>query len=310
MKNIFLVCFALCLVQCSFNRTLEPIGPAACPSEHFAVVDPFVFEDAVTSNTAQLDLIASHAVISASFNEVINYKVSVKGVTSGAEYFYFGRSNRVDLHWYGNSTNGKYFKQGETLTCKLTNICKQEPLGTGQMTLLTVVGFNAGFGLKVINFEDVPAVVVNTSLSITATTMTPSSPGYMPSPQGGNYRHYEGTSANLTWYFGNQEITGINYTSLGTDPTRVYLNFFAKGDPNSQCFMDIYERVQSSLLRRKFPANVSDQWKLYSVKLSDIGIINPSEITNFMITLQSATTQDKSAAIDVDLIIFTFDKPF
>ena len=71
---------------------------------------------------------------------------------------------------------------------------------------------------------------------------------------------YTSTSPKLTWRFGSQGFGGLTYANLGTDPTRVYLNFFAKGKSNSQCEIDLYETVNGPKLRRKFAANVSGSW--------------------------------------------------
>ena len=39
---------------------------------------------------------------------------------------------------------------------------------------------------------------------------------------------YTSTSPKLTWRFGSQGFGGLTYANLGTDPTRVYLNFFCE----------------------------------------------------------------------------------
>ncbi|MDB5274841.1 MAG: hypothetical protein JWO58_3208, partial [Chitinophagaceae bacterium] len=66
------------------------------------------------------------------------------------------------------------------------------------------------------------------------------------------------------------------------------------------------EKVYGATLKRKFLANVGSDWKLFSVKLSDIGIINPAGITIVSMDVGAATHQDTSAELEVDLVMFTF----
>ena len=320
MKYLFLLTFSLILFQCSCKRTTDTLGPDACPSANFKVLSPLVIKDNASSSETSLDLSASYAKISAAFNEVITYKLIVTGQTSGAVYEYNGKSATIALSWYGNSTNGKYFKKGELLVYTLTNICKAESIGSGQIMLSTIIGYN-GFGFKVVNFEESPALAMAqygdfaAGACAASMKMTPASPGYEESPQGGNYYRFSSSCTNAasgkSWYFGGADFTGVNFAALGTDPTRVYLNFFAKGQSNSQAQMIFKETLYGSDLTRKFLANVSPgAWTLYSVKLSDIGILDPSKISTLSFNLGAAAYQDVSASVDLDLVIFTFDKPF
>lgn len=319
MKKILVVLLGFLLVQSACKRSSDVLGPAACPSESFAVTAPLEVKDNASSSTTNLNLSTSYANITASFNEVISYRLTLVGQTSDAKFVLDGKGNAIAYAWYGNSTNGKYFKQGEVVSYKLTNLCKTEPLGMGQITITTIIGYN-GFGLKLANFEDGPATSSYgdcfAGVCAASGLKTPADPDYTTaSPQGGNYFHYEASCTNnpsgVAWYFGGMDFNGVNYTSLGTDPSRVYLNFFAKGQANSQAQFIIKETLYGSTLSRKFLANVSDNgWTLYSVKLSDIGVIDPSKITTVSFNLGAAAFQDASAVVDLDLVLFTLDKPF
>jgi hypothetical protein len=320
--TIVLTAISLVLVQFKCSRTSDIIGPDACPKSNTPIVNPFVLKNNSNSSTTELDLVTSFAKITATFSENISYKLVIKGQPSGAEYILESAGLSIDLDWYGTSTNGTYFEKNDVLQYKLTNLCIAEPLAQGSINLTTNLSY-AGFGLKVVNFEDSPAVTVAGSGAWLAGAcadgklMTPATAGYMPSPQGGNYFQYKANCPAaplaVSWYFGEQTFTGIasQFPTLGTDPTKVYLNFFAKGKANSQAQMIITEDLGGAGLTRKFLANVSpDQWKLYSVKLSDIGVINPSKISSLALNLGAAAFQDSSCQVDLDLVIFTFDKPF
>jgi hypothetical protein len=332
MKNIIiglLVLVSLVQFGCSCKRTDDIIGPSACPSDTFAVKSGLTVMDNASSSS-NLNFASSYTKIGASFNETITYRLSITAIPSGAIYVYEGKGSSLAINWYGSSTNGKYFKQGDGLTISLTNLCKSEPLGTTTATITTIVGY-AGFGYKTVNFDESPAIYSYpfgygdiAAPYGSGRLMIPASAGYKPSPQGGNYYKFRADSVsvntfkdpsgkNITWYFGGADLfisTPVQFSSLGADPTKVYLNFFARGQANSQAQMIIDEKANGINLRRKFLANVGSEWTLYSVKLSDIGIINPSGITSFSFNLGGALRQDSSAEVDLDLVIFTLDKPF
>jgi hypothetical protein len=322
--------FSLFMTSCKCSRTSEIVGPAACPSDNFSY-SPLLVKDHASSDILSLDLENSYADISISFNESISYVFIITGKTSGAIFKLNGNGNAINYKWYGNSTNGKYFEAGETLSYSLTNICKQEALAQGQIVLNSLISYS-GFGIKVVNYENDPGVSFANYGEVfdcppydtdpatvygNSHVMTSGDGGYMASPQGGNYFHYEalatiGDSGDGTgWYFGGTDFGGINYASLGTDPSNVYLNFYGKGKANSQILMQVYETAHGISLKRKFLANVSpDQWTLFSVRLSDIGILDPSKITKLSLNINAASYQDSKAAADLDLVIFTKDKPF
>ncbi len=319
IKILFILSLLL-VVQVACKRSSDILGPAACPTEGFAVIEPFEFKNNANASTTDLNLVNSYAHVTAKFNEEISYKLTINGETSGAQFVFNGKGDIVDYNWYGNSSNGKYFAKNEVLSYKLTSLCRVEPLGSGQITLISVVGYN-GFGVKVANFEETPPVGGGgygdcfSGVCAASSLVTSASSDYMESPQGENYYKFKAScttaASGIAWYFGGRGFDGIDFASMGNDPSRVYLNFFAKGKSNSQCQMIIKELSNATLLNRKFLANVSpEQWILYSVKLSDIGVINPSAIASLDMNLGAAVTQDADAEVDLDLIIFTFDKPF
>jgi len=312
MNKIVFGLLMLATVQFSCSRKSENVGPDICPSENFTY-SALVVKDNANSSTSALDLVSSYANISITFNEVISFTLELKGLTSGAEYIYSGQAASINHNWYGNSTNGVAFVKDEYISYKVTNTCSKEPLRSGQIQLTTIVGYN-GFGLKASNFEDGEVISSFSSAPVWEVGAVQSGdPGYEPSPQGGNY--YSVTAAvpgNPQWYFGGIGFDGLtapDFAALGSDPTRIYLNFYAKGQLNSQAQMVFKESLHGSVLTRIYAATVSTGWQKYSIRLSDMGIIIPSAITGLTVNLGAAMQKDASAHIDLDCVILTYDKP-
>ncbi|MDB5274843.1 MAG: hypothetical protein JWO58_3210 [Chitinophagaceae bacterium] len=318
-KIVGLVLLVGTLVQLSCKRNTDHTTPDLCPSDAFVVTVPFSFQGNV-SGTSNLNLSGNgYAQVGMTFNESIDYKVTISGTLSGAHYVYTGKGSTIDLKWYGNATNGICFQSGDDLMCSVTNLCYKEALGSGALQLTSLISYNAGNWVKGANFEDSPAVSPYPNNTDPRYNTPPdtiifgsSLASSEPSPQGGQYLKIAATSTLPTWYFGGLSFSGFTpalYASLKSDPANVYLNFFAKGTANSQAQFILTEKVYGSILKRKFLASVSSGWKLYSVKLSDIGIINPSGIISSDIDLGSATHMDTSAEVEVDLVLFTFGAP-
>jgi len=312
---ICLVVSSAFILACS--RSSDTIGPAICPSESFVVTQDLVFKDNAGSTTSLDFSGTSYAKITMDFSEAITYKVTISGGTSGAEYLYEGKGSSIDLNWYGNATNGKSFLIGDYLTCKVTNICKSEALGTGAkyLTLNSIISYNVGPWLKCVNYEDVTSFgSYDNSANIPGSTLTKyvvsSGPGYVASPQGGAYLHAEAQCPSNSYYFGGIGVvpSGFDFTSLGTNPDNVYLNVYVRGESNSQCQLIVAETVFGSPLNRKFLATASADWQLHSIKLRDMGIIDPSKIKSIDFNLGTVTPA-QTCSFDTDLILFTFDKP-
>ncbi|HSZ71237.1 MAG TPA: hypothetical protein VK750_01090 [Cytophagaceae bacterium] len=304
------------------KRSTDVIGPAACPSTSFAVLTPAIFKDSASARVDSVNLSTSYALIKAKFNENISYKLTITG-ESGAQYIYNGSGDSVHLHWYGNSSNNIAFSKGEGFSYALTNLCITEPFISGHMGINSIIGLSLvdkSFGLFVNNGENDPANSSSYGPCMTApcnasATMTPTTPGYTASPQGGNYYKYKATCTGgpaTAYYFGGVDYaltTAANFSKLPTDPTRVYLNFYAKGQHNSIAQMIFLETVIGTDIPRTYnKAVVSDQWTLFSVKLSDLGISNPTQLKKLSFNL-GTYFPDTSAEVDLDMVIFTVDKP-
>jgi hypothetical protein len=314
-KTALLFLVVAAFFQCS--RSLDKLGPDACPSDNFSINSPLLVVDHVTTSTTDLNLDNSFADISFSFNEPITYTLKIVGQSSGAEFKLCGKGNSLkNYEWYGNATNSKHFSKGEILSYGLYNVCKNEAISSGQIKLTTNISY-ANYGLHVVSFDPGTTIPANpypnsniAGLTLDYAILNPSSPNYNPALQGSCYAHFKANSPKATWYFGGQTYAGVNYSALNTDPSRVYLNFFAKGASNSQCYILLKENLQGANLDRKYLANVTNEWKLYSVRLSEIGVKDPSAIISLAMALQAATHEDTAVELDLDLITFSLDKPF
>jgi hypothetical protein len=311
-KLLCIACLVLSLVQysCRSVKKTEAIGPDMCPSSSFSAQN-FVFKD--NSSSAQpgtLNLSSSFAVVSMDFTESIAYQLTISA-PSGAKFVYNGNGKAVNVNWYGNSSNGVFFKNGDPLYCSITQLCFKEPLGAGSLVLNTIISYE-GFGFKVTNFEDAGSTYFsfhNTNIANLAFTSATVSSGHSVSPQGGNYLQMTSTSPQSTYYFGGVGFSLSDFTSLGTDPSAIYLNFYAKGTANSQCQLILREMVYGNPVKREYFANVSSDWKLYSVKLADIGVLDPSQLYATEIDLAASTLGIVSTEVDIDLILFTKGAP-
>lgn len=323
MKKIIVIVALVLTAVYACKRSTDMIGPSACPSTNFSVITAATFVDSLTGRTDSLDLSKSYAIIKAKFSENISYKLTITG-DNGGVYEYNGSGDVVNLHWYGTSTNGKPFSNQEGFSYTLTNLCIKDAFISGRMVIKTIVGLSLvdkSFGVFVSNGENEspkyitgygPCLTMGDACNASA-LMTPSSSGYSPSPQGGNYYKYKATCYESSqYYFGGLDYpltTAGAFSKLPTDPSRVYLNFYAKGQHNSIAQMIFLETVIDTDISRTYnKALVGDQWTLFSIKLSDLGIADPTKLKKLSFNLGTFLV-DTSAEVDLDMVIFTVDTP-
>ena len=101
----------------------------------------------------------------------------------------------------------------------------------------------------------------------------------------------------------------INSAVLPANPNDVYINVLTRGSANSQAQFILQEELLGNNLKRKFLVTVGSEWTLSSARLSDIGIIDPTQIKLFDVNLGAATAKANNASVEIDLIIFTEGKP-
>lgn len=318
MKNIIYILLALVMVSFGCSRTVESSGPDICPTEKFDITGLLLVKAVSDNSATQVNLLDDYANISAAFNEVVSWRVVVTGTVSGAVTSYAGKSNAVNLSWYGQPTGSVFFKQGELVTFNLYVSCTTEPKNSAQITITTNAGLSQ-FGHVLTNFEDTnPYGGVYSKYPLNPavqTLFTPSTGGYNGSPQGENYLRFACTANpdSLTWYFGgfgfNAPFVEALAGTLPANPNDVYINVLTRGSANSQAQFILQEELLGNNLKRKFLVTVGSEWTLSSARLSDIGIIDPTQIKLFDVNLGAATAKANNASVEIDLIIFTEGKP-
>ncbi len=284
-------------ISCQRSNSMEE--PSICASDDFQVLNPL---RALSSNSSSspgiVDLSADALLISARFSEATEWKVVLKGLESGAWKVYEGKSNMVDLSFTGEVSGTVLFTE-EIIEVSLFRACIDEPLtilrveNTGAPSLA-----NAGSMVSVFNdASDLGGSSGDYALSMDA-----------PSPQGGSYLQYSGvTLPQPGWFMGYFELALP--TALPQSPDDVYLNFFLKGAENSQAQFVLVEKFGNLSKSRLYRANAGPNWVLHSIRLSEIGIVDPRNIQSLTVNMGPYLSKALSCRIDLDMVLFTVGKP-
>lgn len=292
----------------SFDREFD--GMAICPSENF-VASNFAIKSTANSSNTQVNLTSTTATILANFNESVAWTVEIKGQTSGAFKSFKGTSNQINIIWSGEPDSAPFFKI-ETITAVLKINCKSEVYGNTQIDITGLPSFSSLPGYISNMDPSSPRGGLDNTFKVTSKFMDSSLPGYAPSPEGGSYLNMVGNSTVPEWYFGQyNNVLSTGIPGLNLDPSTVYYNVYLKGMPGSQAQIIFSEDVpgSSALKARKVNFDLSSDWKMYTVKLSDIGIVNPRDIKNINTNLGCSPVQSMTGLLDMDLVIFTNDAP-
>ncbi len=315
MKQFFVACSLLALTvlgySCKCSRTTEDTTPKICPSSSF-VASPIT----ATSSSTPIN-VNEGVTFSSTFNEIAQWKLVVKA-TSGAYKSFEGKSNNVQVIWYGDAQSEVFFAAGDAVSVDLFVSCKDEPLSSegfniGIATDFTKVGvlcsdFDQGI-VPPNNYNFTPRGLVTLSMS-----------DYHPSPNGGSYFNITGTSPTPVWYFDGFGLDWssstppafLNTAKLHQDPSKVYLNVLVSSgaSTNSQYQLTVSEKYNGALKQRKFVKDITwTGWKVVTVKLSDIGILDPTQIKTIAFGLGAAKTQQLQGELNIDLVLLTNDHP-
>ncbi|MDB5258104.1 MAG: hypothetical protein JWM14_2799 [Chitinophagaceae bacterium] len=343
---VLLTVVALTIAGCSCKRNFDKdyAGPLICPTDNFAVTTALTVTSQNGSNPVDFTSSTAGVLIAAQFNEVVTWTVKIKGLTSLAVNTYTGNSNQVSLTWTGLCDSAPFFV-GETVTVDLYVACKTEAvqptvsIAITKPTFLQLPGFMSNFNYGHIN----PAAASTPSLerpSINGNAggnnpannlpwslyvVNPGDSGAItPSPEGGSYFNIHSADESLfagpVWYYGGFEMTPNNATllsplpGLNADPSTVYLNFYANsnGVPNSQIQVAVVEHYGSATVKKTRSTTVNETWvgwKMNSIRLSDIGILDPRKICNIQLGLGAYLNKDVTAEANMDMVIFTNDAP-
>lgn len=309
---LFVVPMVVGITSCkrSFDKDFD--GLAICPSESFAVTTPLVLKSTATSSTTSVNMSTSSVTLTATFSEVVSWTIEVTGGTTGAFKSFTGTSNQINLIWSGEPDSAPFFGV-EQVNAVLKVSCKTEAFGSAFINFTALPSFSAMPGY-ISNMDNNRGALDNASPKISSSFKSPGDPGYAGSPEGGAYLSMVGNDpVTPQWYYGqyNNLISMGALSGLNSDPSTVYYNVYLKGIAGSQAQIIFSETVPGAVddKARKVNFDLSPTWTMYTVKLSDIGVNNPQNITKINTNLGASPVQTHTGELDMDLVIFTNNGP-
>jgi hypothetical protein len=266
-----------------------------CPSANFNVTTLFH----VVGDLTTVDPVTQKLTMIAGFTEKINWTITITGDSLGVKT-YTGKSDSINIDFYGNSENDHFFKKNEKCTVKFELGCGHEKFNvtktftySGKPTM-----HNTDFGYLLNDFDGYPKTgAYSTSggwpdaSDHTKDWMKVNNYTADPSPQGGKAMLYYGYVEDSMamppvklWYFSGfssaitTQITALETAGI-TDTKRLYLNMYVRGYltdyPNTQLQLTL-EGLQESTETGKVAESKNynlnldwDGWKMVSIKFSD-----------------------------------------
>ncbi|MCX6181705.1 MAG: hypothetical protein NT150_07250 [Bacteroidetes bacterium] len=321
----------------------DTLGSEVCPSAAFKVTTPFQL------NLTSVNPATDKLTMKAGFTEVVEWWITIKGDSLGVKS-YTGKSDSINIDFYGNSENDHFFKKNENVQVKFELGCGKEGgttksfTYTGKPTL-----HNINFGMLLNDFDGFPStgsysVAGGWGNDVNKSVMKVNNITVDPSPQGGKAMLYYGfakdsisTPPVKLWYYGGftnsiaTQIAALKNTYGITDPDRIYLNMYVRGYlsdyPNTQLQLSlegITEETESGTPASEFKLyNLNldwDGWKMVSIKFSEFVNLHPftstynsatnSNITNLGFGLGAGPEQNKKSKALIDFLIITVDAPY
>lgn len=330
LLNVVVLTFLIILNSCKHDNFKDFIGSGHCPSSSFAIITPFNVTPQVIPT---IQLSTSPIVMTAEFNEVISWSVSIKGNTSGATKVYSNNSKSVDLSWSGEPESSIFF-QTETVTIEFKIACKEVVTFTREITPNTFNSYaSTGKGLLLSDFDGNGSV----SNSFTYGVYNPSGDGWssyftlpneitefgrltapLSAPQGSYYMVLKGTPSLTSWYVGGGYATVPDLATIDgatSDPDMMYVNAFINNGGNTTTMLGL--TIKSGGVDYSKNVNLNwIGWKMVSFKLSDfetkrgISLINALNVTDLTFELNPASAPGQPTEANIDFIIFTVNEPF
>ncbi|MBX9850688.1 MAG: hypothetical protein K2X86_02910 [Cytophagaceae bacterium] len=316
--NVILLAVMFVVNSCKHDNFEGFVGPSHCVSDNFAYTSNF----AVSTNS--IDLNMTTLSMTASFNEVASWTITISGQTSGAVKVFTGKSNTVNAIWRGEAAGTKFF-QAEPVTVEFKVPCKDAIV---QSVTVTNANTFTTFGALISDFEGNGMVSNVTTLdTYNATgwseyTATPNTitqfqvntdPGAV---QGLKYLTYKGLTDAAAWFQGGFYAT-ISLSSLPTNnKDSIYFNALIKGNGNGTTLLGITVVAPGP---QKMGKNIKidwQGWKWVSFKMSEATDLSATPISDMYnanaidFGFNSIPTQGQPQEANIDFIIFTVGKPF
>jgi hypothetical protein len=316
MKKVgwYIIIVLFVFLQACKKSNQEPQGQSICASDQFHYINDFSITNATGAAAGHVDFTyAPYKVkLTATFNESVNWTITIRGNISNAIKTFTSTSSSVDIDWYGNADGDIFFRTGESCTISLSPACKSAT------TLSLIIDHSAifdHFGYLIMDFEYLFP-------EYTYTSNVPGIDGYVrnvdtllatPSPQGGRCRKLYAPQYHSGYYiggFGNTAYDMANYAgNISSDS--IYLNFYLKGNTNTTTTVVLMETVAGTDYKFTVPIFIDwTGWKFISLKFSDdIHIGVPANVKS--IDIQAGPMFFNSEAeCYVDFVILTKGKPY
>ena len=208
----------------------------------------------------------------------LEWNITIKGRTSQAIKRYDSLSTDVLKYWKGETDTAAFFTKGEWCDIIFSNNC--QPSQVKQAYLKSNPDYNK-IGYLIDDFE----VKINSGatlpnpIEVFSTSYNGLDSTTFPAVQGKKFLRLASSPKN--WYVGDYRVRFINiFNALGTrDPSEVYLNFFVN---NNQVVTNGVQVILKEAGRdRPYKINaMKDGWNFVSLKLSDIGVVDASRVSN------------------------------
>jgi len=312
-----------------------------CPSSAFKVRTQFsISKTSVNPKTDTLKIVAG-------FTEPIEWWVTITGKTSGATKSYTGKTDSLNIYYFGNSETDIFF-QAEDCDVKFELACGYSGV-TKTFTYTSVPRLTKNnFGVLLNDFDgngSYPAHLIwpNPQTSVRVSTILNILTD--ASPQGGNSMLYSGVLLDsmyviakqdsvinplkATWYYGGFDYTistsFFENTLKLTSPDSVYLNMYIYGYnstiPNTQLQLyllglTVPTETGSPAENKNYNLNIDwDGWKMVSLKLSEFNLDMHSYtsihgINALGIDLAAGPLQNTASKCKIDFIFLSAYAPY
>ena len=290
-------------------------GERLIDSTNFSIFQVFGV-DLSMNDTLRLDV---------QFSIPVNYNVSIKQSSSGAEFLYEGYgSDMDDFKWTGQSENLFFKKTSLGVDSSLCVVSINFPDFDVQELTDTFWVFEEknlnDLGLFICSYEDDSEYQINMPSSEITSADILTGPYLVP--HGSMYAQLSITSDNT--YYGGEISLNISSIDIENYPLDdIYINLFFLVNPehnNTSFLIKIFEENGESFKTNRLVLNSNGQWNKVNVKLSDLYFddtssfvdnqeIDITNLSNLKIILNSLQGSPGTYTFATDLVFISYQNP-
>jgi len=331
MKNSVKFIFAILVIGSLSCDKIDKIGPDLCPTADFSYSVNDLVVDGLNAN-AEVDLSVEGLNIKAKFTEEVDWTLKI--ISSTAVKAYSGKSDSINVRWFGNVDAFPLFKAG-TARIELEIACLDKIEKAFTITVdPNFKNLHPSYGIVLRDFDKNGFASVAgeqfmgadgwNGLKNSGDTSHYEYFNSDPSVSGGRYAELYAKTASETWYHGGTSFSfgGFAGSLSTTNADSVYLNFFCKGYGLVNTGLEIALQVSGDNSGNFFHTEpiTWEGWKLVSLKLSDLKIlggftagerfVNVDGLSGVIMQLGSNPEKSTEARSAYDFIMLTVGEPF